>query len=142
MKIKKLAIITTITILLALIFGVHIYIKSERIYERYVSDGDKWLCENPKIELTYYTYKEIETDKYYDITLAKVEGIDEELKIQTVGGHSKNWDFFYLNNDSVPILSGEYEIKDTNTLVLHVFNDSLSIVAEPGSDLIFNKIAN
>lgn len=143
MKIKKLIItFISIAIFLALIFGIHIHLKSEKLYEKYVSNGDKWICDEPKIVLTYYADKEIGTNTYCDITLAKIEGIDEEVKIANVGGHSKNWDFFYVNNDSESILSGEYEIKDENTIVLHVFDDSSSTVAELGSDLTFKKINN
>lgn len=144
MKIKKLAIITVVAILLALIFGIHIYIKSERLYEKYVKDGDKWVCDKPKIELTYYTLKKIGTNTYNDITVAEIEGIDSEVIIGCVGGHSKNWDFIYANDytSADAILSGYYEIIDENTLVLHVSNDSASTVAEPGSDLTFKKVNN
>lgn len=144
MKIKKLAIIAVVAILLALIFGIHIYIKSERLYEKYVKDGDKWVCDKPKIELTYYTLKKIGTNTYNDITVAEIEGIDSEVIIGCVGGHSKNWDFIYANDytSADAILSGYYEIIDENTLVLHVSNDSASTVAEPGSDLTFKKVNN
>ena len=141
MKIKKLILmLIVVTIFLAIIFGINIHLISERLYEKYVSNGDKWICNDPKIELTYYTDKEIKANTYCDITLAKIEGIDEEIKISNVDGHSKNWNFFYMNNDSESILSGEYEVKDENTLVIHVFDDSPSIIAEPGSDLIFKKV--
>lgn len=145
-KIIKIALIFVISIvfLSVLLFAVHIYIKSEMLYEKYVSNGDKWICDNPKIELTYYSCKEIGANTYSDITVAKIEGINSEVIIGCAGGHSKNWDFIYSNDytSENTILSGEYEIKDENTLMLHVFDDSPSTVAEPGSDLTFKKINN
>lgn len=143
---KKIIIVFIISIvfLFVLIFGVQIYRKSEMLYKKYVSNGDKWICNSPKIELTYYSYKKIGTNTYSDITVAEIDGIDEEVIIVSVGGHSKNWDFMYANDytSTNSILSGEYEIEDKNTLVLHVSKNSSSIIAEPGSDLTFKKVNN
>ena len=140
--IKKVTLIcVSVIIVVFILLGIQIYIKSEMLYEKYVNDGDKWICKSPMIELTYYSSKKIGYNTYGDLTMAEIEGVDSEVIIASAGGHSKNWDFIYLNDNSEPILTGEYEIKDENTLIFHVSKNSPSNIAKPDSDLVFKKIA-
>lgn len=142
-KIKRIILICVINIIIIIVFillGTKIYIKSEMLYEKYVNDGDKWICKSPIIELTYYSSKKIGLNTYSDLTMAEIEDVESEVIIASTGGHSKNWDFIYLDDNSAPpILTGEYEIKDENTLIFHVSKNSPSGIAKPDSDLVFKK---
>ena len=157
LKNRKIKIVLIILfIIITLLFSCFAYIlyEAEKMFYRYANDGDKWVCEKYNITLHCYV-EENGTKRPFYYLETDIEGIEQTITISDFrGGHAKTWNWYLESKDNkehIPLLLGDYYIKNKNTLeftinsdgieILDGYDDSLASMFEADEKLLFKRIA-
>lgn len=152
-KIIKIILIMAICVLVVIAgFLIYSCVEAEKMFYKYSSDGDKWVCEKYNITLTCHLQEnDTPVPDYYLET--NIKEIEKTITISDFrGGHSKTW-IWKDDERNIPVLIGDYHIKNKNTLEFSInneetkylktyasFDDSLSSMFKPDETLVFNKV--